>query len=67
VYDLVGAEFGGAPNEVLFVSSNGWDAAGAAAYGFNTVWVNRAGLPMDRLTARPQHVLNDLTKIPELV
>jgi 2-haloacid dehalogenase len=67
VYDLVGAEFGGAPNEVLFVSSNGWDAAGAAGYGFNTVWVNRAGLPMDRLTARPQHVLNDLTKIPELV
>ncbi|SMX38044.1 haloacid dehalogenase type II [Maliponia aquimaris] len=67
VYDLVGQEFGCTPAEVLFVSSNGWDAAGASAYGFDTVWVNRAGLPMDRLMARPQHVLSDLTSIPELV
>ncbi|CAN0584976.1 unnamed protein product, partial [Ectocarpus sp. 12 AP-2014] len=67
VYDLVGQEFGCAPEEVLFVSSNGWDAAGAAAYGFDTVWVNRMGLPMDRLMAQPAHVLSDLTTIPELV
>lgn len=67
VYDMVGARFGCAPEEVLFCSSNGWDAAGAAAYGFNTVWVNRMGLPMDRLMARPTHVLPDLTTIPELV
>lgn len=67
VYDLVGAHFGCAADEVLFVSSNGWDAAGAAAYGFRTVWVNRAGLPMDRLMAKPAHVLSDLTTIPELV
>mgnify|MGYP000418584188 CR=1 FL=1 len=67
VYDLVGAEFGCAPDEVLFVSSNGWDAAGAAAYGFETAWVNRMGLPMDRLMAQPKHVLTDLTTIPELV
>ncbi|MFZ7093488.1 haloacid dehalogenase type II [Primorskyibacter sp. 2E233] len=67
VYDMVGAKFGCAPDEVLFVSSNGWDAAGASAYGFQTVWVNRAGLPMDRLMAHPAHVLTDLTTIPELV
>ncbi|MBE0412447.1 haloacid dehalogenase type II [Yoonia sp.] len=66
VYDLVGQHFGCARNEVLFVSSNGWDAAGAAGYGFHTVWVNRAGEPLDRLYAAPQHVLPDLTKIPEL-
>lgn len=66
VYDMVGARFGAAPTDVLFVSSNGWDAAGAAQYGFQTVWVNRAGDPVDRLPARPQHVLSDLTTIPEL-
>jgi len=66
VYDMVKAEFGTSPDQVLFVSSNGWDAAGAAGYGFNTVWVNRAGAPMDRLYASPQHVLPDLTTIPEL-
>lgn len=67
VYDLVGAQFGTAPGEVLFMSSNGWDAAGAAGYGFRAVWVNRAGDPVDRLFARPAHVVADLTAVPELI
>lgn len=66
VYDLVCGRFGCVRDEVLFVSSNGWDAAAAAGYGFTTVWVNRAGEPMDRLPARPHHVLDDLSGIPEL-
>ena len=66
VYDMVGRRFGCARDQVLFVSSNGWDAAGAAGYGFRTAWVNRAGLPIDRLYAQPHHVLTDLTPIPEL-
>ncbi|WP_294612858.1 haloacid dehalogenase type II [Roseovarius sp.] len=66
VYDLVGARFGCAPEEVLFVSSNGWDASAAAGYGFATAWVNRAGDPMDRLPASPETVLSDLTGIPAL-
>lgn len=66
VYDMVGQRFGTAPGDVLFVSSNGWDVAGAAGYGFQTVWVNRAGEPVDRLPWTPQHVLSDLTTIPEL-
>ncbi len=66
VYDLVQARFGGQRSEVLFVSSNGWDAAGAAGYGFTTVWVNRDGAPMDRLPASPHHILPDLSTIPEL-
>ncbi|WP_372603929.1 haloacid dehalogenase type II [Actibacterium sp.] len=66
VYDLVGQRFGCAPEAVLFVSSNGWDAGAAAGYGFQTAWVNRAGQPMDRLPWQPAHVLNDLTRIPEL-
>ena len=67
VYDLVGAQFGCAKDQVLFVSSNGWDAAGAAGYGFRTIWVNRAGDPPDRLYAQPHHTLRDLVTIPELV
>ncbi len=66
VYDLVGARFGCAKSEVLFVSSNGWDAGAAAGYGFTTAWVNRAGDPVDRLPATPQHMLADLTGIPAL-
>ncbi|MDB4198655.1 haloacid dehalogenase type II [Ascidiaceihabitans sp.] len=67
VYDLVGQRFGCAKDEVLFVSSNGWDAAGATGYGFTTAWVNRSGEPMDRLPWKPKHVLNDLTDIPKIV
>ncbi|WP_170385275.1 haloacid dehalogenase type II [Ruegeria atlantica] len=66
VYDLVQQRFGGNRDEVLFVSSNGWDAAGASGYGFVTAWVNRAGEPMDRLPWKPAHVLSDLTTIPQL-
>lgn len=66
VYDLVDDRFGCAPSEVLFVSSNGWDAAAASGYGFTTAWVNRAGDPVDRLPWTPQHILKDLTTIPDL-
>jgi 2-haloacid dehalogenase len=48
------------------VSSNGWDAAAAAGYGFVTAWANRAGEPVDRLPWTPAHILSDLTPIPEL-
>jgi 2-haloacid dehalogenase len=66
VYDMVGAKFGTDASDVLFVSSNGWDAAGAAGYGFQTAWINRADEPIDRLPSRPAHVLADLTPIPDL-
>ena len=66
VYALVGERFGTKPEEVLFVSSNGWDAAAGAGYGFTTAWVNRMGEPMDRLPARPHHVLTNLNGIPAL-
>ena len=66
VYDLVGQRFGCAKDEVLFVSSNGWDASSATGYGFTTAWVNRSKEPMDRLPWTPNHVLDDLTGIPAL-
>ncbi|KUJ78690.1 haloacid dehalogenase type II [Ruegeria profundi] len=66
VYDLVQKRFGGERDDVLFVSSNGWDAAGASGYGFVTAWVNRANEPIDRLPWKPAHVLYDLTTISQL-
>jgi 2-haloacid dehalogenase len=66
VYALVGDHFGCARREVLFVSSNCWDACAGAGYGFRAVWANRAGEPMDRLPWRPAHVLSDLTAIPRI-
>ena len=66
VYDLVGKQFDCQPDQVLFVSSNGWDAAAATGYGFTTAWINRANEPIDRMPWTPTHVLSDLKKIPDL-
>ncbi|MEO1494879.1 MAG: haloacid dehalogenase type II [Pseudomonadota bacterium] len=66
VYGLVGEYFGCASREVLFVSSNCWDACAASGYGFRAVWANRAGEPMDRLPWRPAAVVSDLTSIPDM-
>jgi 2-haloacid dehalogenase len=49
VYELGPRNLRHPANEILFVSSNGWDAAGAAWYGYMSFWVNRNGAPMDRL------------------
>ncbi|MDH5453959.1 MAG: haloacid dehalogenase type II [Paracoccaceae bacterium] len=66
VYQLVTERFSCTPSQVLFVSSNGWDAAAAAGFGFHVAWVNRAAAPVDRLPSRPDHILTDLSGIPEI-
>lgn len=67
VYALACDRLGIAPGQAVFVSSNGWDAAGAARFGFASVWVNRSGAPVDRLPHRPAHVLPDLSPLPDLM
>ncbi|NJM83875.1 MAG: haloacid dehalogenase type II [Tabrizicola sp.] len=62
-YELVGTKMGVAKEKVLFVSSNGWDVAGAARFGFATVWVNRTGQPMERLPHGPNHIMPDLSHL----
>jgi 2-haloacid dehalogenase len=39
--------------QILFVSSNCWDAIGATWFGHTTLWVNRAGLPLEQLDTSP--------------
>ena len=66
VYQMVLDRFDCTSAQVLFVSSNGWDAAAAAGFGFQSIWANRAGEPMDRLPWKPQHEIPDLVTIPDL-
>jgi 2-haloacid dehalogenase len=49
--------------QILFVSSNAWDAAGAKAFGYTVCWCNRAGRAMDRLGFAPDIVVSDLSQI----
>jgi 2-haloacid dehalogenase len=60
VYALVEQRYGLAPEQVSFQSSNRWDVAGAAKFGFRAVWINRAGAPEEYSDLAPAHVLPGL-------
>ncbi len=55
------------PNEVLFVSANGWDACGAKALGLRVAWCNRTGQPAERIPEPPDAVVRSLAELPALV
>jgi 2-haloacid dehalogenase len=67
VYEMVESRFVCERDDVLFVSANGWDAAGAASYGFKTAWINRKSEPVDKLYGTPDYVLSDLKPIIDLI
>lgn len=60
VYQLVIDRFGGMPGEVSFQSSNRWDIAGAKAFGFRCVWINRTGTPDEYPDLAPDRTVRDL-------
>ena len=55
------------PIRIGFVSSNGWDAIGAKAFGFTSIWVNRAGAPVDRHGPAPDATIDSLAALPALL
>lgn len=67
VYQLAVEHYQIPAERIAFVSSNGWDVAGAAAFGFKTFWVNRADLPPERLPSKPHGVIPDLSSLPDLL
>jgi 2-haloacid dehalogenase len=54
-YGLVHERFSLEAKEILFVSSNAWDALGATWFGWDTFWLNRQGLPDETLGPRPAY------------
>ncbi|HEY7084824.1 MAG TPA: haloacid dehalogenase type II [Hyphomicrobiaceae bacterium] len=61
VYRLATDRFDCRPQDISFQSSNRWDIAGAKAFGFRCVWINRTGAADEYPDLRPDHVLGDLT------
>jgi 2-haloacid dehalogenase len=49
--------------EILFVSSNSWDAAGAKAFGYSVCWCNRSGAPMEDLGFAPDFTVRSLDQL----
>ncbi len=67
VYQLAVDRLRLAPSQIGFVSSNGWDAAGAKAFGFTTFWINRDGVPTERHGPAPDYALATLADMLRLV
>lgn len=55
------------PTQVAFMSSNGWDVAGAAHFGFQVAWINRLQQPQERLPGQSKAILPNLVELPKLI
>lgn len=66
-YALGPAALGLPAREILFVSSNGWDAIGATWFGYTTLWVNRTGAPLDELGTEPTYTGRSLRDVLALL
>ena len=66
-YGLVQQTISVSKEEVLFVSSNAWDALGATWYGFKTLWINRQNLPTEAIGQQPDYIGSDLTTVVDVL
>ena len=66
-YGLVQQTLHAEKPDILFVSSNGWDALGATWFGFRTLWVNRQRLPHEAIGPKPTYTGHDLTRVLDVL
>jgi 2-haloacid dehalogenase len=67
VYQLAVDRLGVAAGDICFMSSNAWDVAGAATFGFRVLWINRFGQVPERLPGKPVRELKSLESLPDLL
>jgi 2-haloacid dehalogenase len=66
-YQLLIDAFSVQKQDVLFVSSNAWDAVGASWFGYDVFWVNRSNLPFEEIGPLPTYQGNSLSALLELL
>jgi 2-haloacid dehalogenase len=64
VYALAPRALGVPTQEILFVSSNAWDVAGAKSFGYQVAWCNRTHAPAEELGVTPDLVITRLDELP---
>ena len=67
VYEMPIKKYGCKPENICFLSSNTWDVSGGGVFGYKAVWVNRFNKVFDKLSYKPQFVINDLDQLLEIV
>ena len=66
-YELLLKAFPVKKEEILFVSSNAWDALAAKWYGFDVFWVNRLGHPFEEIGEKPNYEGPSLSKVLDVL
>ncbi len=64
VYGMAPTRLALANEQICFLSSNGWDAFAAKAFGFQVLWCNRFGQPPERIPSQPDGEIADLSLLP---
>lgn len=67
VYQMALDAFGCERAQICFLSSNGWDAYAAKAFGFHVFWCNRFGQPRERVPETPDAEITTLSALPGLI
>ena len=67
VYQLAVDRLGIAPGRICFLSSNGWDAYSAKAFGFSVLWCNRFAQAPERIPDTPDGQISTLAELPALL
>ena len=67
VYQMAVDGLGVDAARICFMSSNAWDAAAGANFGYRVVWVNRFGQPQERIPGEPEHEIKTLEALPPLL
>lgn len=67
VYGLAVNQLGITMDDILFVSSNAWDVAGASSFGLTTAWINRHNSVFEKLGVKPDYVAGNLQELVHLL
>ena len=67
VYEMPIKKYECKPENICFMSSNTWDVSGGGVFGYNTVWVNRFNKIFDKLSYKPQFVINNLKELLKII
>lgn len=67
VYEMACSYFGLSAEKICFISSNGWDAFSAKAFGFRVLWCNRFHQVPEQIPETPDGEIGDLTQLPTIL
>jgi len=67
VYEMPIKKYDCKPENICFMSSNTWDVSGGGVFGYNAVWVNRFNKIFDKLSYKPQFVINNLKELLKII